>query len=734
LRAKDSPELAAARAELEKLASLAAPDRQAVGAQQREVAWLEARNCEIVVRSLAAGSERVLDSGELLKTSLAFSADGGRIYFAGAREGDSRSSEIYEVADSIKPRALTSGAGFKTDPTTVPGGKFLIYSIASQSPFPRGTSGGPAGRPGMTGAARQFAVLDLAAGKAFPFTGLSPAISADGAALVYLSQSGEENTLQYLRLSGALEPKTIRKSPERIGSASLSPDGSRVAFDMMFQRNFEVFAIGSDGSGEVRLTRDIQHDRSPRFLDATRVIAIRGESRHSRAYLYDINGGTPTRLFHNNTVRTIAPEYDWALHPAGTSLLIQAERDGDTVSPERGIYLLDLTRRISQNDLLARLRACLAAEKSLRAAGTRMFEPIAEKVRSVVDGVSIVRLYQYQEKLFDFDSKHISQPGNKLAGEYIYQTLKSFGYEPEYQWFEWRDIRSANVLATLRGSEDPDVVYVLSSHYDSNQRGPGADDNSSATAVLLETARLLAGNPLPATIVFAAFTGEEAGLLGSREFVRQAVAKNMKIVGALNNDMIGWSNDFRLDNTIRYSNAGIRDLQHAAAFLFSRMITYDARYVKATDAAAYYDAYGDIVGGIGSYPVLGSPYYHQPTDLLENINQELLVEAAKANTAAIMLLASSPSRVKELKIESAGEKTVELSWPANPEKGISGYEVVFGLAGDPASRRMTVSEPKARISGLSLKNTDKLHVRVRALNYRGMAAWDWTQTVVSLER
>ncbi|RPJ84472.1 MAG: M28 family peptidase, partial [Acidobacteria bacterium] len=64
----------------------------------------------------------------------------------------------------------------------------------------------------------------------------------------------------------------------------------------------------------------------------------------------------------------------------------------------------------------------------------------------------------------------------------------SFGYEPEYQWFDARgNVKTANVLATLRGTVSPDVVYVLSSHYDSNQRCPGADDNSSATAVLLET-------------------------------------------------------------------------------------------------------------------------------------------------------------------------------------------------------------------------------------------------------
>ena len=128
---------------------------------------------------------------------------------------------------------------------------------------------------------------------------------------------------------------------------------------------------------------------------------------------------------------------------------------------------------------------------------------------------------------------------------------------------------------------------------------------------------ILAGHPQPATIVFASFTGEEAGLLGSREFVRRAVADKLQVVGALNNDMIGWANDYRLDNTIRYSNPGIRDIQHAAAMQFTNLITYDALYYKSTDAAAYYEAYGDIVGGIGSYPVLGNPHYHQPHDLLE---------------------------------------------------------------------------------------------------------------------
>ena len=155
---------------------------------------------------------------------------------------------------------------------------------------------------------------------------------------------------------------------------------------------------------------------------------------------------------------------------------------------------------------------------------------------------------------------------------------------------------------------------------------------------------------MPASIQFAFFTGEEAGLLGSREFVRRAVENKVQLLGALNNDMVGWANNHRLDDTIRYSNAGIRDIQHAAAFLFTDLITYDAKYYKSTDAHAYYDAYGDIVGGIGSYPILSSPHYHQSHDVLENINQTLVTEVSKTTVASIMLLASSPARLKNIQM------------------------------------------------------------------------------------
>jgi hypothetical protein len=317
-----------------------------------------------------------------------------------------------------------------------------------------------------------------------------------------------------------------------------------------------------------------------------------------------------------------------------------------------------------------------------------------------------------------------------MASQYIYDTFQSFGYEPEFQWFtpkkETYNGKTANVIATLKGTTNPELVYVISSHYDSVEDGPGADDNTSGTAALLEAARIMAKNPMPCTIMFLAFTGEEAGLLGSREFVRQAIEKNIKIVGALNNDMVGWANNSRLDNTIRYSNEGIRDIQHAAASMFTDMITYDAFYYKNTDAHAYYEAYGDIVGGIGSYPVLGNPYYHQWNDNLETINHQLVTEVAKTTTATLMLLASSPSRLTGLKAEHQKKGSYIVNWTPSPEHAISHYLVHYQLA-DGQWMTSQTKETTIKLENLKPKST----ISVKAVNEAGLEGWDWAKITLN---
>ena len=237
----------------------------------------------------------------------------------------------------------------------------------------------------------------------------------------------------------------------------------------------------------------------------------------------------------------------------------------------------------------------------------------------------------------------------------------------------------------------------------------------------------MASRPQAATIIFASFTGEESGLLGSREFVRQAKASGLQLVGALNNDMVGWANDQRLDNTIRYSNPGIRDLQHAAAIEFTNLITYDAFYYKSTDAQAFYDGYGDVVGGIGSYPVLGNPHYHQPHDVLETINHQLVAEVAKTTIASIMYLASSPSRLSELVVQPQGATGADVRWAASREKDVTGYLVRWGPADAPERYAMRTAAPRARLENAPAGTV----VSVKAVNRRGLEGWDWARATVA---
>ncbi len=685
------------------------------------------------VRDLATGQDTSLDTGTLSAATLTIGAGDTVLFAAGpATPGP---TQIHAVGSGRPLAALTDDQTEKLVGAVNSTGTALLFTtrVPGAGRGGRGGAGGGTAAPGRGAGAPAtpptFNVLSIPDGKVVTITGSSPAFSPDGRTIVFVNRSAEDTSLLAVATADpAAAPAVVRKGPERLDFPALSPSGNRVAFQMMTRDDWEIVVINRDGTGETRVTRDIQHDLLPQFLSETRVIGVIGEARHRRSFLYDLEAGSRTRLFHNNTIRTIAPEYAWKPSPDGSKLLIAAERDGDTVSLERGVYLTDLTRTVSRQEVRTRVTANLAAEEALRAKGARLYAPIAAAVKTMADEASVNRIYAYEKALYDFDSKHITRPGNKLASRYLFDTYKSFGYAPEFQWFDRANAlggRTANVIATLKGTVNPELIYVVSSHYDSVAIGPGADDDSSGTAALLETARIMAQRPQPATIVFASFTGEEAGLLGSREFVRRAVADKWSIVGALNNDMVGWANDTRLDNTIRYSNQGIRDIQHAAAIQFSHLITYDALYYKGTDAAAYYEAFGDIVGGIGSYPVLSSPHYHQSHDVLENMNHQLITEVAKTTAATLALLASSPSRLTDLKADLKGS-TATVTWKPSPESGVTTYLVSYGPPSKPDAHQTRVNKPSAVLSNMAPGTI----VAVKAVNAKGFEGWDWARVTV----
>jgi hypothetical protein len=760
-RPPDGPEWTAAASALETATTAA----ERLRAQSVASFWLG--KGDLVVRDLASGMERIVSSGTLLKTSPLFAADGRHVIFIAADPSDLSRSDIYVESDAGPPMRLTDRAGYKSSVLIDPGGAAIVYTasnvptfiapVEASSPVARisapasiasaaatsaggaARSGAPDGPPVFCGAAGgrgggrgtpapSFGVIDLAARSTRDVIGANVTMSAGGRTLAWLARTPDGCSLFSSPTLG--EPVRTVRVASRLDAPAVSPDGQLVAYQTMLPTgtDWEIFVTTPAGAHQ-RITREIQHDVLPRFLSNRTLLGMIGEPRHRRSYLYDLDTNQRTRLFANNTIRTISPEYVWLPSADGRRLLIQAERDGDTVSPERGIYVVDLSRKVTQAQVLARLQQQLASETDLRQRMTTAFRPIRDLVRKTVAGISPTRAYAYAKAMFDFDSKYVSQPGNAKAIDYLNKTYASFGYTPELQWFapaQAQGGRTANVVVTLRGTENPDLAYVVSSHFDSVAGGPGADDDTSGTCALLETARVLAHSPLPATVIFASFTGEEAGLLGSREFVRLAADRHWNIAGALNNDMIGWAGEgARLDNTIRYSNAGIRDIQHGAAFLFTRLVTFDARYYKGTDAQAFFDGWGDIVGGLGSYPVLGNPNYHQPTDLLETVNFDQVAETAKVTAATIVYLASSPSRLKDL-TASKSAAGIHLSWRPSPEAGVKSYLVAYGPEANPMQHRLTVTQPLAALPALPPGTV----IEVKAVNSRGLEGWDWAKTVL----
>lgn len=137
-------------------------------------------------------------------------------------------------------------------------------------------------------------------------------------------------------------------------------------------------------------------------------------------------------------------------------------------------------------------------------------------------------------------------------------------------------VEIVDVLATLRGTDDPNQVVLITGHIDSRASdvmdavsdAPGANDDGSGTALVIEAARLLSKQRHRGTIVFGLLSGEEQGLFGGRLIAEHAKAKGWNVVAMLNNDIVGGThgqNGSIVDNRVRVFSEGIRDSEDLAA-------------------------------------------------------------------------------------------------------------------------------------------------------------------------
>lgn len=239
----------------------------------------------------------------------------------------------------------------------------------------------------------------------------------------------------------------------------------------------------------------------------------------------------------------------------------------------------------------------------------------------------------------------IGSPAAARVRENIVKRLAALGYNPELQSGFVCDDHGAcgnavNIIATLGGKTEDAVL--LAAHYDSVPAGPGASDDGTGVAAMLEIARVLAARPQPLHPVVLLFTdGEEAGLLGASLFVNQhPLAK--QVMAAVNLDARGTSGPSMMFET-GTANAWLMGLYGAA---IARPVTNSLFYVvykllpNDTDfsvfkSAAYQGFNFAFIGNVGRY--------HTPLDTAANADPGTIQHHGDNALAAISVLANSPS-------------------------------------------------------------------------------------------
>jgi len=252
------------------------------------------------------------------------------------------------------------------------------------------------------------------------------------------------------------------------------------------------------------------------------------------------------------------------------------------------------------------------------------------------------------------------------AADYITGEFRSLGYEVDFQKYKIRNRTFKNIIVTKTGSRKPGEVIVLGAHYDS-MKNPGADDNASAVAGLLETARIFSGKKTGRTIKFIAFTNEEPPLfkkksMGSKVYAKAARANEDDIKGALILDMIGYfSNEPRsqrylpglnffyprtgnfiamVGNTkskqlIRYTAASFR---RATKLPVERVIApnFVIAIGMSDDWAFWKEGYPAVM--ITDTAYFRNPNYHKRSDTYDTLDYKSMAEVTKGVAAALKAL------------------------------------------------------------------------------------------------
>jgi hypothetical protein len=285
-----------------------------------------------------------------------------------------------------------------------------------------------------------------------------------------------------------------------------------------------------------------------------------------------------------------------------------------------------------------------------------------------------------------------------------------------------------NVIATLQGTASPERFYVVTGHLDSRvtdvlnftNDAPGADDDGSGVAVVLELARIFATRRFPGTLVFGVVSGEEQGTFGSIFMANQMNAAGNDVQGMFSNDIVGASQAFdgtkpdphtlrlflegvptnatpqviQLLQLVGGENDGLsRQLGRFAVTSAPRELTdmnirviwRRDRYLRGSDHNSF-QALGFPAARF-TEPRENFNHEHQDVrvengvqfgDLPQFVDFHYVARVAKVNASVMWALATGPSTPKNAQIIAIVlTNTTTLNWNANTEANLAGYEVVW---------------------------------------------------------
>lgn len=309
------------------------------------------------------------------------------------------------------------------------------------------------------------------------------------------------------------------------------------------------------------------------------------------------------------------------------------------------------------------------------------------KIQKLIDAVDLERVRKNILDLYPphkpFHSRIFWRVSNSLdssrdatdnAAEYIYRKFKSFGLQVEYDRFSVNYVypmvmepvvhQERNVVATLPGKgPQKEKVYILCAHYDSandsrvevekwrpsqehdvwkNVPAPGANDNATGTAAIIEAARVLSCVSWNYTLKFIALACEELWLNGSGHYARMARERGEQIVGVINLDMIGYQpNPDKLEIRVIGPKECVPLLDavilRRKTFNIPLKITKEIREEPGDDMSFREEGYPAI--RIKEMP--GYPYYHTKDDTIDKLSMQLVTQTTRLMVATLAELAGS---------------------------------------------------------------------------------------------